>query len=308
MSRLGARGHRAKQQVGVSLRGVNWGFCAAIILSLLFEAGMLQAAEKDFIPLQRKLVEEGFPAGQISQIYGQNPPTLQLKMIATMFKLQESRLNYAQFLDPPAMNRAVQYLKHQSGPLVEAEKLYGVDRCVIVALLLIETRFGEYTGRTPTLAVLSSYAVMDQKAYRDRVWALLPPADRARWGRTAFDEKLIKRGHWGYGELCALLRWTNGDVHKLKTLQGSLMGAIGLPQFIPSTLERYAVDGNQDGKIDLFQTTDAIMSVAHYLRSLGWKERSSTAEREKIIFQYNHSQPYVEAVLAVADRLRALAG
>jgi membrane-bound lytic murein transglycosylase B len=308
MSRLGARGHRAEQQAGVSLRGRGLGVCAAVVLTLLLEAGMSQAAERDFTTLQSRLVEDGFPARQITQIYGHNPPTLQLKMIATMFKLQESRLNYEQFLHPPAIDRAFQYLKQQSGPLVEAEKRYGVDRCVIVALLLIETRFGEYTGRTPTLAVLSSYALMDQKAYRDCVWSLLPPADRERWGRQAFDEKLIKRAQWGYGELCALLRWTNGDLSKLKSLQGSLMGAIGLPQFIPSTLERYAVDGNQDGKIDLFHTTDAIMSVAHYLHSLGWKERISTAEREKIIYQYNHSRPYVEAVLGVADRLRALSG
>jgi membrane-bound lytic murein transglycosylase B len=297
-------GLRAGRSSGVA-KALFW---IAVILGSLFPCGMVIAAEKGFAALEKKLIKEGFPPQQVARIYGLNPPALQLKMIAAMFKLQESRLNYSQFLDPPALNRAAQFLKGQALALAQAEKIYGVDRCVIVALLLIETHFGGYTGRTPTLAILSSYALMDQEAYRDRVWTLLPAAERARWGRQAFDEKLIKRANWGYQELCALLRWTKADPSRLTGLQGSLMGAIGLPQFIPSTLESYAVDGNRDGAIDLFQTADAIMSVAYYLQSLGWTQRSTAADREKIIYQYNHSLPYVQAVLAVADRLRSREG
>jgi membrane-bound lytic murein transglycosylase B len=310
MIMLGSAGQRSRgeRRAGRDLGVARVMFWITVLQGLLFPGGIVSAAEKGFATLEKKLIEEGFAPQRVARIYGSNPPTLQLKMIATMFKLQESRLNYDQFLDAPAMNRAAQFLKAQAVALAQAEKVYGVDRYVIVALLLIETRFGDYTGRTPTLAILSSYALMDQKTYRDRVWALLPAAERARWGRQAFDEKLIKRAAWGYQELCALLRWTQGDPSQLKNLQGSLMGAVGLPQFIPSTLENYAVDGNRDGTIDLFQTADAIMSVGHYLQSLGWTQRSTAADREKIIYQYNHSRPYVQAVLAVADRLRSREG
>jgi membrane-bound lytic murein transglycosylase B len=299
-----------KDRMGRKLGCGFWNkvFLGTAIMAVWGIAAVVSAADKDFAALQRKLVAEGFPAQQMARIYSIEPPTLQFKMVATMFKLRESKLNYAQFLEPPAINRALTFLKAQRSSLSQAEKRYGVDPYIIVALLLVETRLGEYTGRTPTLAVLSTYALMDQISYRDRVWALVEPADRARLGRSAFDEKLIRRSQWAYQELCALLRWTNADPHEVKSLQGSLMGAIGLPQFIPSTLERYGADGDYDGVIDLFQAADAIMSIARYLQSLGWSQTSTIAEREKVIYEYNHSRPYVDAILAIASRLRAVQG
>jgi membrane-bound lytic murein transglycosylase B len=297
--RMGSKqgyGFRHKKLLG-ALVTVVWGMVA-----------VASAAAKDFDALQRRLVAEGFPAQQVARIYSSEPPTLQFKMVATMFKLRESKLNYDQFLEPAAINRALEFLRAQRANLSQAERRYGVDPYVIAALLLVETRFGDYTGRTPTLAVLSTYALMDQKGYRDRVWALVEPADRARLGRSAFDDKLLRRSKWAYQELCALLRWTNANPQEVKRLQGSLMGAIGLPQFIPSTLEHYGADGDHDGIIDLFQAADAIMSIARYLQSLGWSRASSTAEREKIIYQYNHSRPYVDTILGIASRLRAAQG
>jgi membrane-bound lytic murein transglycosylase B len=264
--------------------------------------------EQGFSVLKKRLAAEGFPPQSLQHIYGVNPPAPQYKMIATMFRLQESRLNYAQFLEDPAMRKALQFSHDHHTALTQAQAAYGVDRSVIVALLLVETRFGEYTGRTPTLAILSSYALMEQKAYRDRVWALLAAEDRARWGRAAFDEKLLKRAAWAYGELCALLRWTQARPDQAKALHGSIMGAIGWPQFLPSSLERYAVDGNRDGRIDLFQPTDAIWSIAHYLRAHGWKDQAGVEEHEHVIYQYNRSRPYVETVLGVAERLQAAEG
>jgi membrane-bound lytic murein transglycosylase B len=278
----------------------------SLCLGILVLLGQpLHAAESTFSPLQNKLIRDGFPAQQVSRIYGEQPPTPQYKMIATMFVLQESRMNYGQFLEAPSIQRATQFLKEHASTLSQAERTFGVDRTIIAALLLVETQFGRYTGRTPTLAILSTYALMDQKSYRDRVWALLPLQDRERWGREAFDEKLIRRANWAYQELCALIRWSDGQSVKLKNLQGSLMGAVGMPQFIPSNVERYGVDGNRNGRIDLFETPDAISSIAHYLQSLGWSAKSTPAEQEEIIYQYNHSRPYVRTVLDIAARLRS---
>jgi membrane-bound lytic murein transglycosylase B len=278
----------------------------SVCLSILVPLGeLLHAAESTFGPVRDKLIQDGFPAQQVAKIYGEQPPTPQYKMIATMFVLQESRMNYGQFLDAPSIQRATQFIKENAGSLSQAERTFGVDRTIIAALLLVETNFGKYTGRTPTLAILSTYALMDQKSYRDRVWALLPLQDRERWGRDAFDEKLIRRGNWAYQELCALIRWSDGQSAKLKNLQGSLMGAVGMPQFIPSNVERYGVDGNRNGRTDLFEAPDAISSIAFYLQSLGWSAKSSPAEQEEIIYQYNHSRPYVRTVLDIAARLRS---
>jgi membrane-bound lytic murein transglycosylase B len=289
-------------------RGLRCLTLVTMMVVTLCPVAKAATSELGFVVLQSKLAAEGFSPQRLARIYSINPPTLQLKMVATMFKLRESKLNYDQFLEPPAIQQARSFLNAHRMALTQAERRYGVDPYVIVALLLVETHLGEYTGRTPTLAILSTYALMDQQSYRDRVWTLVDAADQARIGRQAFDDKLTRRSKWGYEELCALLRWTNADAAQLKEIHGSLMGAMGLPQFIPTTLERHGVDGDYDGIIDLFQTADAIMSIANYLQSLGWSKNSTMTQKEKIIYQYNHSRPYVDCILAIASKLQTAKG
>jgi len=178
-----------------------------------------------------------------------------------------------------------------------------VNRCVIAAILLVETHFGGYTGTVPTFAVLSTFALMDQEISRNRVWNLLPPQDQKQWERAEFDRKLMKRADWAYDELFALLHLTDGNPTQLAIMRGSIMGAIGWPQFLPSSLVRWGTDGDRDGRVDLFQPEDAIFSVANYLRAHGWDEAKTEVEKEEVIYTYNHSRPYVGAILGVAAAL-----
>jgi membrane-bound lytic murein transglycosylase B len=218
--------------------------------------------------------------------------------------LRESKLNYDQFLAPPAIMKAQRFLREHSSILAEAEKTYGVDRCVIVGILLVETQLGNYTGRTPTLAVFSTFALMDERRNRDKVWSLLTAQDRKRWGREAFDAKLEKRAEWAYQEICALARLASSQSVRVESLHGSVMGAVGWPQFLPTSLVRYGADGNNDGRIDLYESKDAVFSIANYLRGHGWSQARTRAEKEDVIHHYNKSRPYVNAVLGVADRIR----
>jgi len=80
------------------------------------------------------------------------------------------------------------------------------------------------------------------------------------------------------------------------------MGAFGFPQFLPSSYLVYAIDGDEDGTIDLFNSADAIYSTALYLHEVGWgKSRKSQFQA---LYAYNHEKEYVRTVLAYADRLR----
>lgn len=279
-----------------------------LLLALTFSwaAGLFTevlAAQGFFGPLQQRLIKDGFAPGFVRQVYQSNPVPL-FETVASTLRIRESKLNYNQFLQPAAMARARQFVVGYSGALSDAEKEYGVNRYVIVAILSVETRFGSYTGYTPTVDILSTFAVMDRKSYRDVVWGLLPAKDRTRWGRDAFDQKLLKRSQWAYKELCALLTWADGRASKIRAFKGSLMGAIGWPQFLPSSLVRHGADGNGDGRVDLFEPTDAIVSVARYLSAYGWTTAGNRAEKEKVIYAYNHSRPYVDTILGIADRLQ----
>ncbi len=256
-----------------------------------------------FEPLEQKLIKDGFPERRVSMLFAPSP-VLQIKTIATTFRLRESKLNYDQFLAPASVGKAREFMSRHESTLSRAEAKYGVDRRVITAILLVETHFGSYTGKTPTLAILATFALMSQEEYRDKVWTLLTPEDRARWTREAFDRKMMDRSQWAYREICALLELSKAGEASVKSLKGSVMGAVGWCQFLPSSLVRYGVDGNGDSRVDLFQPADAIHSVANYLRGYGWCEAKTETDRENVIHCYNKSRPYVGAVLGLAARLR----
>jgi len=272
------------------------------LLSLFYTAENGAAADDVFGRLKQKLVSDGFGQTQISALY---PPgfTPLYKSVSQTLRLRESKLNYDQFLHPSTIAEARRFLQKNETTLLQAEGTYGVNRCVIVAILLVETHFGSYTGTTPTFAILSTFALMDQKSSRDKVWSLLSPQDRKNWDRDEFDRRLMKRADWAYDELYALLRVTEGNPRKVAALKGSVMGAIGWPQFLPSSLVRWGIDGNRDGRIDLFQLEDAIFSIGNYLRVHGWDEAGTESQKEEVIFTYNHSRPYVGAILGVAREL-----
>ena len=87
-------------------------------------------------------------------------------------------------------------------------------------------------------------------------------------------------------------------------IRGSIYGAIGLCQFMPSNVFSYGVDADNDGKVDLFVTSDAIHSIANYLNKHGWNCQITRDGTRKAVFTYNNSTVYVNTVLAVADKIR----
>lgn len=273
-----------------------------LCLFLVCPAVNATAADDPFTTLKQKLVSDGFKEAQIRALYPPNfTPVYQT--VAQTLRLRESKLAYDQFLQPSAIAEARRFLRKYEAILQRAEALYGVNRCVIVAILLVETHFGSYTGTVPTFAVLSTFALMDQESARDRLWNLLSAQDQRKWERADFDRRLMKRADWAYDELYALLRLTDGDPVRLTRMKGSIMGAIGWPQFLPSSLARWGTDGNRDGRVDLFQPEDTIFSVANYLRVHGWDEDKTDFEKEDVVYTYNHSRPYVAAILGVAGAL-----
>jgi membrane-bound lytic murein transglycosylase B len=260
------------------------------------------AADDPFLPVTKRLLQEGYTAAQVDGLFasGAKPD---YKLVAGTFRIVESKLNYDRFLEPGPIARARRFLQEHQPTLARAEKTYGVEPPVIAAILLIETGFGNNTGRIHALSVFSTFALMEHASYRNKIWAMLAPKDKKRWDREAFDEKLVRRSEWAYGELRALMKLAQTSGIDPGTLRGSYMGAIGWPQFLPSSIVKYGADGNQDGRVDLYHSEDAIFSIANYLRGFGWCSARTRAEKEEVIYHYNKSRPYVQTILDVAARL-----
>ena len=120
-----------------------------------------------------------------------------------------------------------------------SEKFH-VDKNLLLSLMGIETNFGNYLGK---MDIISSLATL---SYDKR--------------RSAFFTS----------ELVTLLKLIDRKIVDYDTLYGSWAGAFGNFQFMPSTIKNYAIDHNNDEKINLKETEDSFASAANYLNNLGW--------------------------------------
>jgi membrane-bound lytic murein transglycosylase B len=148
----------------------------------------------------------------------------------------------ATFLDEKRIAEGLQFWHKHRRTLERAERAYGVPPQVVVAIIGVETFYGRNTGRWRVVDALATLAFD------------YPP--RAGFFRSELENYLI------------FARDRGVDVFAMK---GSYAGAMGLPQFMPSSARVYGVDFDKDGHVDLRRSTDAIGSVANYLKQHGWQ-------------------------------------
>jgi len=213
---------------------------------------------------------------------------------------KESKLNYSQFLRPERLSRASAFLDMHKELLIRIEGEYGVPKEIKVAILLVETDLGRYLGPDRAFNILASMAAATDI---DRVKPWFPPELLKSTERERVEKKLKDKSQWAYEELRALLVYSEQNKIDPLEIKGSIFGAIGLCQFMPSNALRFGIDHDQNGKIDLFLKPDALASMANYIRHYGWKDNLSRKEQEAVILRYNYSRPYARTILDVAERL-----
>jgi len=135
----------------------------------------------------------------------------------------------------------------------EVEKKFNVEKELLLALWGIETNFGKHVGK---MDIISSLATL------------------------SFDKR---RSEFFSKELIVLLKLIDQKLVDVDTLYGSWAGAFGNFQFMPSSIENYAIDYDKNGKIELKQSLhDAVASAANYLNKIGWKYQSSCFYKVKL--------------------------
>ncbi len=180
-------------------------------------------------------------------------------------------------------------------------KEFGVPPEIVGGIITIETRQGTFLGGGPAMAPLASMAL-------GRDFELVRPMFKGMDLGEVETEWLKKtaevRSDWAYNELKALLQHARDLERDPLGIIGSPYGAIGIAQFMPSNIPKHGVDGDGDGRVDLFTPVDAIHSVGRYIRDYGWSaDTKSIEDKRTVIFGYNHSQSYVNSILAVAGHL-----
>jgi membrane-bound lytic murein transglycosylase B len=258
--------------------------------------------KKYFDLLGERLVKDGFDPKQIERIYSSPKVCLETKGIALFSVHSEAKLNYNQFLSAFNIRMAKKYLSEHREALQNAEKEFGVEKEIITAVILVETRLGTSFGNSSILNTLSTMAVLSDPKSRDFVWERMSKSEKHN--RKDFEAWADRKTEWAYGELKAFLEYTQKENMDPLTIIGSYAGALGIGQFMPSNILKLAKDGNKDGHIDLFNHVDAIASIANYLKAYGWKPGINHETKYQVLLRYNYSKYYADTLLKIAENLK----
>lgn len=209
---------------------------------------------------------------------------------------------HTQFTNPQALAQISDFYRADRGLFDGMSRRYGVPGEVAAAIIWIETGYGRNFGRHKAAAMLASMAAAasDFSVVAPEVADL----NRDRESLNFLRKMAVERGDWALNELAALLRYAFDNGHDPAAFPGSIYGAIGWGQFMPSNVLKYGVDGDGDGRVDLFSKVDAIYSTGNFLRAHGWTGPQLSQEaRRAVVMKYNRSAVYVNTVLFVADHL-----
>jgi len=197
-----------------------------------------------------ELVEEhGFDEQYVASIFNQISYLPQL--IENISKPAEKTKTWEEyrsiFITPKRIAAGILFSNQHKELLARVENETGVPKNILLGILGVETSFGRIQG---------NYRVIDSLY---TLVAGYPP-------RSDFFKK----------QLIYLFYLSREQNLPIESIKGSYAGAMGAPQFIPSSYRDFAIDGNSDGKIDLFNSwDDVLMSIGNYLEKNGWRSNEN---------------------------------
>lgn len=243
---------------------------AAVLVLCVFAANQGVASEnyldlaevRDFIDDFSERYQ--YPKSSLTALIGNVEK--QVQVLDAIQRPAEKKKNWREyreiFITPKRIHEGLQFWAQNAAILEAAERQFGIPPEIVVAIIGVETFYGRYKGRYPVLDSLVTLGF----EYEPR-------------------KKFFR------SELEHFLLLTKEEALDPSIIKGSYAGAMGKSQFISSSYRRYAVDFDENGKRDLWESNaDAIGSVANYLKEHGWQA----------------GQPVTFPVTVKGDRYKAL--
>ena len=200
--------------------------------------------------------EEGFSRPALEKMF--EKVEFKPRIVELISKPAERRLTWWEyrnlFINDKRVDDGVEFWKKNQKILDKASETYGVSQSVIIGILGIETGFGQNSGGFRVVDALSTLGFGYPR--------------RATFFKKELREFLILSREQGFDPLA---------------LKGSYAGAMGIPQFMPSSYRAYAIDFDKSGQADIWESSaDAIGSIASYLSRHGWIEGKPVASRASV--------------------------
>jgi membrane-bound lytic murein transglycosylase B len=182
-----------------------------------------------------------------------NPTVSRLMQPPAKAFVKNWRAYRGRFIDPVRIAAGVRFWQENRATLARAEQEFGVPAEIIVGIIGVETIYGRNTGSFSVLEALTTLA-FDFPASHPRA------AERSEYFKGEVEQFLTLESRRGATALETL------------DIKGSYAGAMGMPQFMPSSWIKYAVDYDGDSSIDLWNSpADVIGSVANYFKAFNWQ-------------------------------------
>jgi membrane-bound lytic murein transglycosylase B len=224
---------------------------ASQVLALEIPGGDYQGREDVAAFVQRMAAETDYSEDELVQLFSQVEK--QEHLFAKLDKPAEKELDWYQyrriFIKDKRVDLGVKFWQQNREMLAQVSEKTGVPPEIIVAIIGVETFYGIYRGKDPVFDSLVT---------------------------LAFDYP--RRASFFTRELEQFLLLAREQGFDARSLRGSYAGAMGMPQFISSSYRNYAIDFDQDGKTDLFDSiADITGSVANYFVKHGWQRDGRVA-------------------------------
>jgi membrane-bound lytic murein transglycosylase B len=220
--------------------------------------------------------------------------------------------DYSVHYSGKALKKCRAFAKKYKKTLSYAQKKFGISKESIVGLLWVETKFGKQMGTYSLPEVYFSLLQADHPEVIKKTLSDLSTREPAALQtnpqfteitlQNKVVERSLKKSAWALSQLKVIDQIFKKENPKILSLKSSYAGAFGVPQFIPSTYQDFAISAHHQSP-NLFKTSDAILSVAHFLNQKGWIE-SDPESKSKALYEYNHSKDYGDVILKIAAQLQ----
>jgi membrane-bound lytic murein transglycosylase B len=267
--------------------------------------GALAGGPKGWGYLVDKLATDGVPRSRAERVFT-DPRIPAFDNLSFSLRPGESPAMYRGLLSSRSVSEAYDCFAKHRGVLRRVEQESGVPAGVVAAILHVESRCGRYTGNQVVLWRLARLAMAaePQNLRRNVARHSLLQGPRATLDveRTAFERARYLESMF-YPEVRGAFEIADRLGVDPLGIRGSIAGAFGMPQFLPTSYLKFGTDGNADGRVSLYDADDAIASCARYLQGNGWRPGIDRAQKRRVVWTYNRSTPYIDTILALADRL-----